>query len=66
MIAYDAPKRRKLSVHVISQTPDQVSSGVTVDTTKIPDGLLPTPTMPQVRPVYCVFVCPRGFVICRE
>ncbi|PVD29637.1 hypothetical protein C0Q70_08892 [Pomacea canaliculata] len=47
MIAHDAPKRRKLSVHVISQTPDQVSSGVTVDTTKIPDGLLPTPTMPQ-------------------
>lgn len=52
MIAHDAPKRHKLSVHIISDAGEagdsvdgpESSSEVSIDT---PDGLTPAPVLPQ-------------------
>lgn len=52
MIAHDAPKRHKLSVHILS-TPGQQIDALGVNdrgpiSADAPDGLLPVPSLPQV------------------
>ncbi|KAL8568009.1 hypothetical protein ACOMHN_029184 [Nucella lapillus] len=49
-IAYDAPKRHKLSVHIMSQAGDQSDAGAieaATQETNTPDGLLPPPALPE-------------------